>query len=496
MQLALLILSGILLRIIPIWGNNFPFAYDNAKDSLAIMDMWVTKNPTLLGPVSSLEGLYQGPFWYYLALPMNLLLRFHPLANVLTVLVLGALATALLYKYWGKLAGLLFVISSGVISTQQTAWTPYITMFPALLTLVPLHKLYKKQSLSTSDHCLLFASVGFMLHTEIAFAVVFAIILTLIVIRQKRFPSWRQLFVSLTVFSLFLLPHAAFELKHDFLQTRSVIRFVTHFREESAKISDGGTPLHKLTQVATSISGGLSQSLVPGFIPLNPITSVLITLAFIWFLTQIKSAKDYGKIILFPLLATTFLLYLLLPSKPFYFISLMPFWLVGVALLISSLKATPRKLLLGFLILGALVTAVTSKAEYQRLADTSSILLSSRLRAVEAAYALTQNSQFASYQYVPEVYDFTYQQIYQYTALSKNRVLPTEISYLPGESAYIPWLKRTQQSSDLNVLIVEKDDRPQFFPVWWDKITKNRQIIQTLQVNDAITLYLTQSQEK
>src|SRR6185369_8134833 len=96
-----LLVFFLIIRLYPITNDRFPFAYDNAKDSLSMMNMWETKRPTLLGPVTSLEGLYQGPLWYYVALPLNVLLSFHPFASVLTVLVVAALSLFLLYTYMG-----------------------------------------------------------------------------------------------------------------------------------------------------------------------------------------------------------------------------------------------------------------------------------------------------------------------------------------------------------------------------------------------------------
>lgn len=491
MHLALLILIGILLRIVPIWGNNFPFAYDNAKDSLSIMDMWVTKSPTLLGPVSSLEGLYQGPFWYYLALPLNVVMQFHPLANVLMVLGFTSLAIILMYKLWGKLAALLFVISSGIIATQQTAWTPYITMFPAMIALIPLKKVVEKKQLGTLDYALFVLSVGLMLHTEIAFAVVFAIILGVILVRQKLFPSWKQILISSLVLIACIVPHAAFEIKHEFMQTKSVIRFVTHFREESAKVSDAGNPIQKFVLVTTSISNSFTQAIVPGIFSLPDTLSIIITAVFLILVCRLKKQTAFLRIVLFPMITTAFLVYLILPSKPFYFVSLMPFWIISASILINQMKSNPRSLLVLALVIGALGSLVSNIGNYKSLTQTNFILLSSRMKAVDEAYSLANGQAFASYQYVPEVYDFTYQQIYQFTALNKDRDLPSEISYQPGVSAYNPWLKRTSSSTDIQVLIVEKDERPQFFPVWWESMTKDREILETKKINDLITVYLT-----
>src|SRR5260221_497639 len=164
MQLALLVLFALLLRIVPILHNNFPFAYDNAKDSLAMMDMWQTHRPVLLGATTSIDGLFQGPAWYYLALPLNVLMHFHPFASVLTVIILGMMSIMLLYKVLGKWEAFLFTISAGIISTQQTAWVPYLTVFPAILALIALLRLKKK--VSSASVVLLFLSASLMFHTE------------------------------------------------------------------------------------------------------------------------------------------------------------------------------------------------------------------------------------------------------------------------------------------------------------------------------------------
>src|SRR3989338_7253510 len=86
--LVFLVFVAVALRVLPIWDGAFAYMYDHARDSLAIWEMWELKKPALIGAQTSIPGLYNGPAWYYLALPLNVLLGFHPVAGAVTVVLL------------------------------------------------------------------------------------------------------------------------------------------------------------------------------------------------------------------------------------------------------------------------------------------------------------------------------------------------------------------------------------------------------------------------
>ncbi|KXK10407.1 MAG: hypothetical protein UZ22_OP11002000799 [Microgenomates bacterium OLB23] len=73
---------ALIFRWYPIHGGLFTFEYDMAKDSLIMLKMYQHQDPSLVGPTTSIPGLFYGPAWYYIALIPNILLGFDPFAGV------------------------------------------------------------------------------------------------------------------------------------------------------------------------------------------------------------------------------------------------------------------------------------------------------------------------------------------------------------------------------------------------------------------------------
>jgi len=57
------------VRIIEVSNNNFAFTMDQARDVLDIRHMVVSKVPKIVGPTTSINGVFLGPFWYYFNFP-------------------------------------------------------------------------------------------------------------------------------------------------------------------------------------------------------------------------------------------------------------------------------------------------------------------------------------------------------------------------------------------------------------------------------------------
>jgi hypothetical protein len=56
-----LILS-LVIKILSIWGNNFPFTYDQGRDLVDLRQMVVTHTPRLVGPTLVSTVFYLGLF--------------------------------------------------------------------------------------------------------------------------------------------------------------------------------------------------------------------------------------------------------------------------------------------------------------------------------------------------------------------------------------------------------------------------------------------------
>ena len=63
--IAIIFLISTYLKLAPILNNNFPFTMDQARDMLDIREIAVGFHPVLIGPTTSINGVFLGPFYYY-----------------------------------------------------------------------------------------------------------------------------------------------------------------------------------------------------------------------------------------------------------------------------------------------------------------------------------------------------------------------------------------------------------------------------------------------
>ena len=63
--ILLILVVGVVYRLVLTSGGNFLFNMDNARDMVDVREMIELKKPRLIGPTSAIEGLYNGPAWYF-----------------------------------------------------------------------------------------------------------------------------------------------------------------------------------------------------------------------------------------------------------------------------------------------------------------------------------------------------------------------------------------------------------------------------------------------
>src|SRR5258708_2135392 len=119
--IILLILFGVFYRVILTSRDNFIFNIDNARDLVDVREMVELRKLRFIGPTSGIEGLYDGPAWYYLLAIPYVLSSGNPYAAILMLIFLWALGGFFILKIvnrWGIFAVLLvasFWIASNFI---------------------------------------------------------------------------------------------------------------------------------------------------------------------------------------------------------------------------------------------------------------------------------------------------------------------------------------------------------------------------------------------
>lgn len=482
-----LISWAVLHRLLPIWGNHFAFMFDHAKDSLVIMEMGTRFKPALFGAVTSIPGLFNGPLWYYLALPLNMLMNYHPFASVLTIIILSAISTYLAYKWFGKFAGLIYAGSIGLVGAQQSAWTPYMTVFPMLALVYFLLKLKSGGKLSKKAAIAIPLLVSSLFHFQTAFGVVIMPLVIACLFWLKIKIPWKQALMMILLFALPFLPLVIFDLRHDFHQTKQIVNFVQHYGEAAAMVQGDSFGLNRVVAVAGYWLQSAGQAISP-LVNLSTSLGLVLVIATGWLLFRSTKTTRVERVILGVLLLGPLLLYQFLPSKSYYFVGLQPIWLVVVVLLVKQFPSLVQKtLFFGWLLLSAgglvantLRTQVTNETYF----------LSSKLAAVEKVYELSQGRPFVSYQYVPEIYDYPYQLIYL-TKIRAGDLAPVEFSYAPGEISYIPQkhVQTLDQEPEVIYLIVEDYLSKDNYKAWQQRVGGQLKIISQHQISPGITVY-------
>ena len=503
--LLLILILALFLRLLPIWGNNFVFMFDHAKDSLVVMEMGVFHKPALFGAVTSIPGVYYGPLFYYLALPLNFFLAYQPIASVLTHLILTLLVIYLTAKYLGKLEAFLLATSWGLIAAQNSAWTPYMT--PLLTTLI-LIVLLKKNKYKIFYLAFL-SSLTF--HFQPAWGVVLLPTVLVILLmgflpasrgehlertsRRRIFLDKRGFLLAIFIFLLPFTPQLIFELRHDWHQTREVISFVQNYGNAAHELSPNQKGLGRVLEVGTYLVEQVGAAIAP---IKTDFKILYLTLALSCLLGLRRAIGEgipvltgKGEVFL-PFILVPLAMYQFFPCKSYYLVAVQPVFIFLLAAVIRRfVKVDYVKYLVIFFVILALFNLRFNILNQQQLAQTDRILYAPKLAAVEKVYQLAAGKKFASYHYVREIYDYTYQHIYlsKYYQHPNQYYLPSEFSYAPGETSYLLQKHVLANASEAEklFLIVEKYENKNEYQKWLDRLNVN--LLVEYKINQAITVY-------
>lgn len=495
--LIFLLLFVVISRLPMLIDQMIPFQFDHGKDAIGTFHMWQTLSPKLIGPWTSIPGLFFGPAWYYMLLPGMIVSGGAPIASVVMMLLLGLMTIVILYVYFGKFEATLFATSALLYTITTSAWNPFPMVLVSVVILAVLRHVEKKKKITRTTAGLLgfFAALGF--HFSTAFAVFYPIVIVASLLLKRTKVDFKAVGVGIVAFIVPFLPQLLFEVKHGFIEVKAVLAYL--HAGDSAPASS-----NKLLQVLSITWGEMRGVLFPGtYFQQNWVNNldlwILIALFFVavyFFIKRYRKETHYLLLdaalwFTIPIVGFTFLhfnIWYILPLLAFSFI------LVG-----EVFASAPKKLT--YLFLALCFVASLSKVYFYLTLDRQNLLqspafLPNKIKAIEYIYSQADGQPFASYQYMPDIYDFPYQYLYFRRAL-QGKSLPTEFSYKPGEVTYIPEKpellarfrnQETDGSPQKIFYIVEKSDNPALLEQWWSQ-QKYGTITQEQKISEGITVY-------
>lgn len=211
--------------------GDFAFYYFNAKEIV------LNHNLPLIGHVvGDIGGFAQGAGWnYLLAIPFALF-NGDPFGGKVLMLIVSFTTLILgLYTAWhligkreGIFIGFLLGTSQYLIMWTNDVWPPYII---PLLTILYLSALALFLSKNKRKHFILMSIVlGIMAHFEIAsLGLLFPSYLLLIAyLFLKNKITKKDISLSFLTFIVFFVPHAIYDISHNFYNTRGILSLLLH----------------------------------------------------------------------------------------------------------------------------------------------------------------------------------------------------------------------------------------------------------------------------
>lgn len=282
--LALILLIGAFFRIYRI-DEYMTFLGDEGRDVIIVRRIFTELHPPLIGPGTSIGGMYLGPLYYYLmAIPL-LLANFSPVGPAVMVAILGVITIAFVWwagrAWFNKKAGIiaagLYAISPTVIYFSRSSWNPNIMPFFALLSVYSIWKVWKDGKFNWL--IVMGISFAFVLQSHylgllLAPTLFVFWILTmknLKLIRNSKLEIrnfWKKTLISAGLFLVLMSPLLFFDMRHGYINLKA---FSTFFENKENALS---LNFVKISDSILNIFNQINSSLIGGK---NPITALIIS---------------------------------------------------------------------------------------------------------------------------------------------------------------------------------------------------------------------------
>ncbi len=480
---ALVFVISTVIKLLYISGNNFAFTPDQGRDLIDIRQMVVTHTPRLVGPTTSVNGVLLGPFYYYfIAIPF-ILFGGSPAAIVIWQIAWFQMAALFIWYILRKknlilanLTAILLLFSPVGFYTGRYFWNANVMpIFTVIFFACLLDTLWYRDNFR-----LIFLGLvaGISLQIEAAFGILFFPFAFLILLLNKFSP--KDLLKLSLAFGVTLLPQALFEFRHGFLMTKTLIAGLSG---SSADLGEKLPLAVRLTERYRTFQTAFLQSNHIGFGYLGPI--FLAGFGYMLY-SLVKSRKARPENLVnylsggFMILA--FVFYLSFPQhlKHWYTFGLS---VSGLLFLASSFAGLYQEGRVGRLLTWTFISATlyftllahfSYLGEYLITKSSDPSNLANQLIAIDRVYQEADGRAFRVYNYVPSVYDYTYQYLFWWYGTKKYGYQPDEIFYLPGQPEYLAnnqvfWSKKKLfTKKDFTFLIVQEDGEHQDRVFAWE----------------------------
>lgn len=358
-----------------IYFGRIAFWYDPARDFLLALQN--LKSPTLIGQPSGLPGLFYGPYWIWTISLLTLISK-DPRIVVFFLLTIPYFTVFpfMLYrisKSWGLFVffsmWLLFILNFGSYANQ--IWNVHYGALFLITSIYLFINPENKKYFRDLNPLFLGVSVGLIANFHLSFGIpaAFAFIFSLVILhiyenRNKLVESLGHLFKKIVLLiigiCLSFMPFLFFELRHNFIQSRTFIKAITNSVVYNTA-SVGQTGMSDM-EILSSFFGKFSDLLGTQNMVSVLIFGIAVVLILILHLKKKITFKSFEIRLLILIFTISFFLLLSFifnenPTWGYYFIGVEILFLLFTGLFINKLSLGK------YIIIFFLLLAVLSKGE-------------------------------------------------------------------------------------------------------------------------------------
>jgi len=207
------------------------FDWDQERDALVI-ERILSGKLTLIGPRAlGPEGFFLGPYFTYLLAPFYLLTKLHPGAMVFFIIVYNlaffALTFLVLREFFGYSTALIFLLiwslHPALIGIDLIAWNPLLVPLVVIAIWGLFFLTFRKLPLYIWLAVGILVGLGINFHFQLLFLTPFA----LVFLFSQRKDLIKRLAVFLGGIAFCFLPLLAFDLRHNFLNSKLFLDFLS-----------------------------------------------------------------------------------------------------------------------------------------------------------------------------------------------------------------------------------------------------------------------------
>lgn len=448
---------------------------------MAVKKIVFDLHPTLIGPYTSLTGVFQGPLWYYLLGIPIIVLGGDPWGAVVLMLVVS-IAVCLVAFFWmrrlfgiqaGLITFMLFAVSPEAIAAATFSWNPHPMWLLILLYALLLYEIVNGK---TKLHLVLWPLIALMFHFEIALAsVLFISTIVVFVLFYRTSLKNNKFFIWGILLSLFFfLPQILFDIRHNFLMTKSALAI---FSGKDQGLFVTGESRHYLDSILrnTDVFIVHFRSAFPhnGFLHHFPLFICIATI-FSFFFMRMKILSKKEKLFIFCLLQviiTTMLFYVFFypfPLRAWFLTGFQVFYILIVGLVVSKLWLFKlgKVLLIFFSVVLFIHALLKIHTLYISPPDDGGLAkIKGKRAAIDYIYHDAKGKEFGLLIFTPPVYTDAYDYLIWWHGKSKYHYIP-----------------HTDKKGIFYLLVEPDPHQPWSYKGWMETVVKTGKIINTIQL--------------